>query len=356
MKALKAILAPVFCVMLLSGLLSCDGGGSSTPQQATRLLPDTGQTACYDSAVGGGYVEIPCAGTGQDGEFSIHPMSFTDNKDGTVTDNVTGLMWQQDDNGQHNWYAAAGVQDNTYNVSGTDVCGQLSLTGHNDWRLPRLSELTGIVHYGMTGPAIDTAYFPNTDNTLGALYWSYDRASYLNFTTSGWVVNFYFGNVGINTLTNNGASVKCVRGALPPAPSYTDNGDGTVTDNVTGLTWQKCSAGLTNDASCSGTTSLLTWPEALDYCNGLSLAGYDDWRLPNTKELHSIVDTSTGDPAINTAYFPNTPGTANDTSPLYWSSTTRADLTSNALNVYFYNGQDELDYAKTSVRSARCVR
>ena len=79
---------------------------------AAFKLPDTGQTKCYDT----GGTEIPCAGTGQDGAYSINPMSYTDNGNGTVTDNNTGLIWQKQDDGiRYNWYQASG----TYMSCGT---------------------------------------------------------------------------------------------------------------------------------------------------------------------------------------------------------------------------------------------
>jgi len=75
-------------------------------------------------------------------------------------------------------------------------------------------------------------------------------------------------------------------------PSYTDNGDGTVTDNVTGLVW----AQELSDSS-------MPWSEASSYCESLELAGYDDWRLPTVKELWSIRDFSRGWPWVDTDYF-----------------------------------------------------
>lgn len=349
MRALRAILTPASCIILLFGLSACGGDDDDgTPPVMTRTLPDTGQTVCYDTMGRGGSSEIPCDGTGQDGEFSIHPMGFTNNGDGTVTDNVTGLMWQQDDNGKFNWYEAAGSQHNQYNVPGTDICGSLTLAGHTDWRLPSLTELMGIAHYGMTGPAIDTAYFPNTDTSILSMYWS--STIYAYSPNSAWIVNFYYGSVDKNIKYNNGAFVRCVRGGAAPAQSYTDNNNGTVTDNVTGIMWRKCSAGLNNDSSCSGTISTMTWQEALDYCNGLSFAGYDDWRLPNVKEVRSLVDTSTNFPAINTTYFPNTP-----TNYEYWSSTTTAGYPANAFNMFFHHGFVG-GGGKTNNGYARCVR
>ena len=75
-------------------------------------------------------------------------------------------------------------------------------------------------------------------------------------------------------------------------PSFTDNGDNTVTDNVTGLMWQQVPDRIG-----------LSWQEAVDYCNSLELAGYDDWRMPTLKELFSISDFSQGWPYLDTTYF-----------------------------------------------------
>jgi len=127
-------------------------------------------------------------------------------------------------------------------------------------------------------------------------------------------------------------------------PSYTDNGDGTITDNRTGLMWAKDG----NGAGCySGGTR--TWEQALSFAEGLTFATYSDWRLPNVKELQSIVDYGEYDPSINTTYFPNTyPG-------YYWSATTYVGDTSYAWDVHF--GVGSVGYnAKTSYIYVRCVR
>ncbi|HCL58084.1 MAG TPA: hypothetical protein DHW82_13910 [Spirochaetia bacterium] len=97
--------------------------------------------------------------------------------------------------------------------------------------------------------------------------------------------------------------------------TYTDNGNGTIKDNGTSLVWQKCSAGQTNDAFCSGTVSAMNWQSALAYCEMLSLGGREDWRLPNLKELLSLVDYTKYNPAIDGTKFINTPISA-----WYWSS------------------------------------
>jgi hypothetical protein len=99
----------------------------------------------------------------------------------------------------------------------------------------------------------------------------------------------------------------------PPAPnleSYTANGDGTVTDGVTGLMWQQVPGGARFGWGSAATTGT-----AQNYCATLALAGHDDWRLPSGIELVSITDLSSSNPAINVPYFPNTP------SGDFWSAT-----------------------------------
>ncbi|MCB1161011.1 MAG: DUF1566 domain-containing protein, partial [Leptospiraceae bacterium] len=82
--------------------------------------------------------------------------------------------------------------------------------------------------------------------------------------------------------------------------NYTDNNDGSITDNITGLIWQKCSMGQSG-TDCSGdAATAATWTAAISYCEGLTLSGRSDWRLPNINELESLVDDSIYNPSINT--------------------------------------------------------
>jgi hypothetical protein len=101
-----------------------------------------------------------------------------------------------------------------------------------------------------------------------------------------------------------------------------DNGDGTVTDTGTGLMWQQDTSGP------------MSWAEAMAYCRRLVLAGYDDWRLPNLYELRSIVNGDYRDPAINTAFFPDT------RSDRYWSSDTSELHSNEARHIDFARGHD----------------
>jgi hypothetical protein len=105
------------------------------------------------------------------------------------------------------------------------------------------------------------------------------------------------------------------------------NGEIVTTDKVTGLMWTSDG----NGAGCySGGTR--TWNEAIDWAEGLTFAGYSDWRLPNIRELHSLADFGTSAPAINTTYFPNT------RSDYYWSGSTYAGSTGYAWYMYFDRG------------------
>jgi len=122
--------------------------------------------------------------------------------------------------------------------------------------------------------------------------------------------------------------------------AFSDNGDNTITDSRTGLVWQKL-----NDS-----TTARTWESAITYCEGLTLSGQSDWRLPNVKELKTIVDNTKYSPAINTTYFPNTQQNN------YWSSTTEAGYDNYlARYVDFYDGT-VFFYSKTGSAYVRCVR
>ena len=136
------------------------------------LVPKTGQTTCYNSSE----TVISCTGTGQDGEYrkgvAWPNPRFTDNLDGTITDNLTGLIWLKNANciatnypgfdndstagdGRVAWQHAldfvAGINDGTY-----PNCG----AGATDWRLPNYNELASLVHKGYYDPAL-----PNTTGT-----------------------------------------------------------------------------------------------------------------------------------------------------------------------------------------------
>ena len=258
-------------------------------------LPDTGQTIDATQTFG------------EDSDYTINPPSYTDNGDGTITDKVTGLMWQKVDNGESTWENAMAR------------AGSVTTGGYTDWRLPTPTELFSILNFNNGNPAaLNTTYFPSNPAGAAEYWWSTDI--YGADATKVWCVNSG-GGMGpkpkAETVSAGGTlryHARYVRGAKPTnGHNYQNNLDGTITDLDTGLMWTQVSASARN------------WNAALTYAEGLTLAGYSDWRLPNIKELQTLVDftlatatTANGALApVNRVLFPaaTTPATA------YWSST-----------------------------------
>ena len=319
------------------------------PAAAATPLPDTGQDACYDSA--GSEVSCPAEGAslyGQDAQHQGSAPSFSDNGDGTITDNVTGLIWQQttDANGDGTIDA-----DDKYSYAGAQsYCDALTLAGYDDWRLPDIKQAYSLIDfrgedvssYGGTDttgliPFIDTNYFHfgygDTDageRIIDAQYASSTR--YVSTTMGGdetmFGVNFADGRIKgypiVDPMSQADKSfyVQCVRGNESYGEnSFSDNGDGTVTDAATGLMWSQEDNG-----------EGLDWGEALAWvasANASAYLGYDDWRLPNAKELQSLLDygrspdttaSAAIDPLFNATAITNEGGETDY--PYYWSGTT----------------------------------
>ena len=277
------------------------------PMSAFSLtaLPDTGQLFDATSVFG------------EDSDYILNPPAFLDPGDGTVTDTVTGLMWQKVDSGESTWENA---------MSGAT---KLNLAGYTDWRLPTAQEALSILNHNLN-PALDSAFFVNNPASTPGYFWSSD--TYYGDSSKVWVSNTG-GGLGphpkASTLSAGGTArvhARYVRGKAPSiAHNYSNNNDGTVTDLDTGLMWMQAPS------------SALNWTAALNYAEGLEWAGYSDWRLPNVKELQSLVDitrakamNATTSPCINTFLFPQVTATA------YWSSTSvKAQTPSEAWVVEF---------------------
>ena len=329
-------------------VMAYDSAGSSGYSNIELFIlpgkvPDTGETQCYDDSA-----EITCPQSGedlygQDANYTINPPSYTKLDAGgndlpdsaaswvMVRDNVTGLIWEvkTDDGSIHDkddtdtWQGALDTFIASLNASG--------FGGYADWRLPTIKELVYIVNFGTYGPAIDTDYFPNT---MKSGYWP--STVYAYSTDSAWIVDFDYGYGGFSYKSGS-YHVRAVRGDQPKN-SFVDNGDGTVTDTSTGLMWQQATA-----------DTRMTWKEALSYCEGLSLAKHTDWRLPNKKELQSIVAYGAYNPAIDNDYFPDTMSSG------YWASTTPAGNINRAWNYDFGDGND-YGRKKASSYYVRAVR
>ena len=303
------------------------------------VLVDTGQNTCYDNSNG---ISFPNSGEsfyGQDAQYYGAQPSYQDNGDGTVTDLNTGLMWQQspDINGD----GVIDYDDKMYYDDALAGASSFNLAGYTDWRLPTIKELYSLIMYfgaepnpsatepGSAVPFIDTDYFDfgygdlSVERIIDAQYAS--STIYVGTTMGGnrtmFGVNFADGRIkGYPADSTMGKKyyVLYVRGNTDYGTNeFVDNGDGTVTDNATGLMWMQ-------DDNGAG----VLWENALSYAEGLEHAGHTDWRLPNAKELQSIVDytrspATTGSAAIDPV-FNCTPITneADETDyPFYWSST-----------------------------------
>jgi hypothetical protein len=278
------------------------------------LLPDSGQTVCF-SADG---LHIGCPPPGdplaQDGSYTTNPISFANNSDGTMTDNNTFFMWQrQDDNIQRTLDDAE------------KYCENLALGGHRGWRLPTLKETVSITDYNHAFGSTSSSGFPDSAGK--------------NYTTVDEI------------LPNELRYVKCVRGGSLPYGPLSDNGDGTVTDAATGLMWQQGEG-------------FGTWDAVVNACEGLSLGGYSDWRLPNFKELVSLTNDNLYDPAVDITFFPHVNHSDYNWAD-YWTSTNTlyaAAGSSRYDQAYVVNfktgggGSSGSDYLQWNSNNARCVR
>jgi gluconolactonase len=279
-------------VAALGLVLCCPATAASSP---TMKMPDTGQTIDATTTFG------------EDSDYTINPPSYTDNGNNTITDNVTGLMWQKVDAGESTW-------DNAV----TRAVG-FTTGGYSDWRLPTPGELYGILNLNNGNPAaLNLTYFPS--NPAGAAEYWWTSEIYGTDAAKVWCVNSG-GGLGpkpkSETLSAGGTlryHARYVRGAKQiSGRNFVNNGDGTITDSDTGLMWTQVPGAAVN------------WAGALNYAENLTLAGHTDWRLPNIKELETLTDytlATAATPAgavapINRAMFPTatTPATA------YWSST-----------------------------------
>lgn len=183
------------------------------PPPPTTAFPATGQTSCWDSAG----MSIACTGTGQDGDtLAGAPLSYTDNGDGTITDNNTGLMWEKKTNcSTPDTTADPHCYLNTYTwQQALDYVAALNnecFAGHCDWRLSNVKELQSIVNYQQYSPAVSSAFndCANGSCTSSSYYWS--SSSYAYNPNSASFVYFYDGNVYASYKNGNGY-VRAVRG------------------------------------------------------------------------------------------------------------------------------------------------
>ena len=327
-----------------------DDGNGNLPEISGYPIVGTNQTVYYNNSTS---MQSPSIGEsfyGQSANYQGNQPSYVDNGDGTVTDLITGLMWQQspDTDGDGDIDAS---DKSTYAEAMTGAAA-FDLGGYDDWRLPTIKEqyslilFSGVDPSGYEGtstdgliPFIDTDYFDfaygDTDageRIIDSQYASSNK--YVDVTMTGdetlFGVNFADGRIkgyGMKMPFGPGDKtffVTYVRGNTSYGINeFNDNGDETISDIATELMWMKSDNG-----------SGLNWEEALSFAEGSEFAGYSDWRLPSVKELQSIVDytrspgTSNSpaiDPVFNCTEFTNEAGEVDY--PSFWSGTTHANWT-----------------------------
>lgn len=303
---------------------------SAWGQDLDYTVVDTGQKRCFSDT--GQLLTPPRPGKafyGQDAFYQGARPSYRDNGDGTISDLNTGLMWQKtpDLKNKRTFDRA---------VAGAKT---FRLAGHSDWRLPTIKELYSLIDFRGCVTAVKPVAFIDTkhfdfvfgDESRGqriidAQYWS--ATQYVGLTMRGnatvFGVNFADGRIkGYPRYRMPGGHggyqfVRYVRGNPKYGRNrFVDNKDQTISDLATGLMWARADGG-----------KAMNWPEALAYCEGLRLSGCDDWRLPNAKELHTIVDYTRAPDARSAAAR----GAAIDpifklteVESWFWSSTTHLD-------------------------------
>ena len=274
----------VLILLLATGLVSCslDGGGSTgsdigSPAPYIYTIPKTGQTA---SLAAGDDGDLQTGLSWPDPRFAV---------DGeTIVDNLTGLMWEQ-----------APSTDLMTWTEAVDHAADLDAGGYGDWRLPNVLELESLLRHsgevGLNNYLHDQGF---ADSMTMDVWWSSTSSTSL---LSAWYVSVYGPMFKMDE--SSSASVICVRGTSPllpktgmtvsavsgddgdlrngwewPDPRFTDNGDGTITDELTRLMWQK-----------SPSTEELSWADALSAAAARDEGGHSDWRMPNIRELLSLV-------------------------------------------------------------------
>ena len=335
-----------------SRTVSVPASTSIAPGINTYRVVGTGQKTFWDAQ--GNEISQPAVGSllfGQNAQNPGNNPSYRDNGDGTITDLVSGLQWTKtlDLNGD----GKINVSDQMSVGKALESAANVTVGGYSDWRIPTLKEAYSLINFngadiGLASelptspkPFIDTKYFEfgYGDLTIGdrlidahivtSTFYSGKVYKYLQ-TMFG--VNFADGRIkgyptaiGMNGITTPKFYIYYVRGAKNyGVNNFEDNKDGTVTDKATSLMWSQ-----------SDSLKGMDWAKALKWVqqkNKENYLGHSDWRLPDVKELQSIVDYSKSPSRTNSASIDSIFHSTEITNeagqrdwPWYWSSTTHVE-------------------------------
>lgn len=341
-------------------------------------LPKTGQSTC-SNATGN---PIGCDNTGQDGDYRAGiawpvPRFDIDISGACITDNLTGLMWSR-----YAWNPPITLPT-SWASSVLNPPTAFYACGFSDWRLPNINELQSLINFEKPN---NVQWLASQGflflNMFPIKYWSSTSATD-NPKSNAWYINMVDGSIAkdsklatyfiwpvrgtsnpeenapVGQIAETGqASIQAsyddayyaitpgLNVGVPwPEPRFTitycdatgqcpdqdvdcdaESSNNIVTDNLTGLVW-------TADANLQGLT---TWGNALSFVQGVTTCGYGDWRLPNTKELFSLIDRSQREPALPADNpFIHIQYGADD---LYWASTSYANYPDRAWAIDMRDG------------------
>jgi hypothetical protein len=313
-------------------------------------VPDTGQVQSFTDI------------NGEDSDNLINPQQLTklDNSGNAlsvlseswimVRDEVTGLIWEVkktdatilDKSKQFSWYDPSDLTNGGYagiNSDGSDTNDYIRTLnsqvygGFTDWRVPNVHELATLLNMNEAN-GIQSQFFPNT---MQGGYWT--STSYAGNSKKAWHISFVTGKNAYDDKSKS-MYIRAVRGTMTGSElsRFVNNMDGTITDTLTGLMWQK-----------DDFQNPMTWEEAITQFNDLLLAEHTDWRLPTREELRSIVDYSKITPSIFVNEFPNT------ILGNYWTSTAHPFQENHVWCIHFYNGNDNYQ-SRNNQYFSRAVR
>ncbi len=359
-KASMLLLATT--VLIATGCLTVGNNDMTTEVPEVKfVVTDAMQSSFYDAD--GNIIDEPELGDplyGQDAQYQGIIPSYTDNGDGTVTDDNTGLMWQQTPPSDKLTYDEA-----------LEYIENLELGGYTDWRLPTIKESFSLAD--MDGklnaadieecvPYIDSDYFDffyDEGRPYTGSYWTssvtkipaqneYEESekNYGFNWADGHLKSYGDGYYldGSSSGSSIPAGVRAVRGeeGVFGINDFVDNGDGTITDQATGFMWSQQDSGALNSDGTFRTEADddygygRTWVDTLGWVqemNNAAYLGYSDWRLPDAKELQSIVQYGITElPVVDTDYFD-----LSREDCYMWTSTTCGDFPDTAL--YFAFGR-----------------
>ncbi len=328
--------------------------GETDPANPVDNLPNitgfpvvgTNQTTYFDNST---TISMPLAGEdfyGQNANYPGNEPYYVPNGDGTVTDMVSGLMWQN--SFDHNGDGSIDYEDKLSYDEILAIADTVSTAGHDDWRVPTIKEQYSLIMFSGRDisayegsstdgliPFINTDFFEYAygDNDAGERLIDVQCAStneYVSLEVERLVfgVNFADGRIkgyGTQMMGQDKAfNYLMVRGnPFYGINEFTDNGDGTISDQATELMWMQEDNGKG-----------VLWKDALSYAENVEFAGHTNWRLPDAKELQSILDytrspatsgTAAIDPLFSCTGITNEAG--EDDYPWYWSSTTHGNWT-----------------------------